>query len=50
MAAILEMPQYVAYQHIRKILFMLLLNTVQSLAVLTFCAQWMGLAALLCCF
>ena len=33
--------------HIRKILFMLLLNSVQSLTVLTFCAQWMGLAALL---
>ena len=44
MAAILEMPQYVAYQ---KMLFMLLLNSVQSLIVLTFCAQWMALAALL---
>ena len=33
--------------HIRKMLFMLLLNSVQSLTVLTFCAQWMGLAALL---
>ena len=28
-------------------LFMLLLNSVQSLTVLTFCAQWMALAALL---
>ena len=28
-------------------LFMLLLNSVQSLTVLTFCAQWMVLAALL---
>ena len=28
-------------------LFMLLLNSVQSLKVLTFCAQWMALAALL---
>ena len=44
MAAILEMPQYVAYQ---KMLFVLLLNSVQSLTVLTFCAQWMALAALL---
>ena len=44
MAAILEMPQYVAYQ---KMLFMLLLNSVQSFTVLTFCAQWVGLAALL---
>ena len=33
--------------HIRKMLFMLLLNSVQSLTVLTFCAQWMALAALL---
>ena len=33
--------------HIRKMLFMLLLNSVQSLTVLTFCAQWMVLAALL---
>ena len=30
-----------------KCFFMLLLNSVQSLTVLTFCAQWMGLAALL---
>ena len=30
-------------------LFMLLLNSVQSLTVLTFCAQWMALAALLLC-
>ena len=44
MVAILEMPQCVAYQ---KMLFMLLLNSVQSLTVLTFCAQWMSLAALL---
>ena len=41
MAAILDM------WHIRKMLFMLLLNSVQSLTVLTFCAQWMGLATLL---
>ena len=34
--------------HIRKMLLMLLLNSVQSLTVLTFCAQWMVLAALLC--
>ena len=47
MAAILEMPQYVAYPSIRKMLFMLLLNSVQGLTVLTFCAQWMDLAALL---
>ena len=40
-----KIPQYVAY--IRKLLFMLLLNSVQSLTVLTFCAQWMCLAALL---
>ena len=33
--------------YIRKMLFMLLLNSVQSLTVLTFCAQWMVLAALL---
>ena len=33
--------------HIRKMLFMLLSNSVQSLTVLTFCAQWMGLATLL---
>ena len=33
--------------HIRKMLFMLLLSLMQSLTVLTFCAQWMGLAALL---
>ena len=33
--------------HIRKMLFMLLLNSVPSLTVLTFCAQWMVLAALL---
>ena len=33
--------------HIRKMLFMLLLNSVQTLTVLTFCAQWMVLAALL---
>ena len=33
--------------HIRKMLFMLLLNSVQSLTVLKFCAQWMALAALL---
>ena len=32
--------------HIRKMLLMLLLNSVQSLTVLTFCAQLMGLAAL----
>ena len=36
-----------AMWHIRKMLFMLLLNSVQSLTVLTFCAQWMVLAALL---
>ena len=34
---------------IRKLLFMLLLNSVQSLTALTFCAQWMVLAALLLC-
>ena len=33
--------------HTWKILLMVLLNSVQSLTVLTFCAQWMGLAALL---
>ena len=33
--------------HIRKMLFMLLSNSLQSLTVLTICAQWMGLAALL---
>ena len=32
--------------HIGKMLFMLLLNSVQSLTVLTLCAQWMALAAL----
>ena len=44
MAAILEVPQYVAY---RKNVVYAFLNSVQSLTVLTFCAQWMGLAALL---
>ena len=44
MAAILQMPQYMAYQ---KNAVYALLNSVQSLTVLTFCAQWMGLAALL---
>ena len=44
MVAILEMPQYVAYQ---KNVVYALLNSVQSLTVLTFCAQLMGLAALL---
>ena len=34
-AANMEMPQYVAYQ---EMLFMILLNSVQSLTVLTFCA------------
>ena len=43
-AAILEMPQYVAYL---KMLLKLSLNSVQSLTVLTLCAQWMCLAALL---
>ena len=33
--------------HIRKMLLMLLLKSVQSLRVLTFCTQWMCLAALL---
>ena len=44
MAAILEMPQYVAYQKNVAFAFM---KSVQSLTVLTFCAQWMVLAALL---
>ena len=45
-AAILEMLQYVAYL---KMLFKLLvlLNSVHSLTILTFCVQWMCLAALL---
>ena len=44
MAAISEIPQYVAYQ---KNVVLYLLNSVRSLAVLTFCAQCMvGLAAL----
>ena len=33
--------------HISKVLFMLLLNSVQSLTILTFCAQWICLGALL---
>ena len=46
MEAILEMPQYVAYQ--KNVVYAFInLNSVQSLTVLTFCAQWMGLAALL---
>ena len=44
MPAILEVPQYVAYL---KMLFKVLLNSVQSLTTLTFCAQWMCLAAVL---
>ena len=44
MAAILELPQYVAYQ---KMLLMRLLNSAHSLTVITFCAQLMCLAALL---
>ena len=44
MAAILEMAQYVAY--LKMLLKLQLLNSVQSLTVLTFCAQWMCLAAL----
>ena len=43
--AILEMSQYVAYQ--KNVVYVFLSNPVQSLTVLTFCAQWMGLAALL---
>ena len=44
MEVILEMPQYVTYL---KMLFKPLLNSVQSLTILTFCAQCMCLAALL---
>ena len=44
MAAILEMPQYVAYQ---KNVVYAFIKLSASLTVLTFCAQWMGLSALL---
>ena len=44
MAAILKIPQYVAYQKNVAYAF----NSVESLTVLTFCTQWMCLAALLC--
>ena len=46
MAAILEMPQYVAYQKNVAYAFMFLLNSVQNLTVLTFCVLWVCLAAL----
>ena len=44
MAAILEMPQYVAYQ--KNVVYAFIKLSAKS-QVLTFCAQWMGLAALL---
>ena len=60
MVAILEMPQYVAYQKNVAYMFFFVFvfvclfvcfcfcffNSVQSLTVLTFCAQWICLAAI----
>ena len=44
MAAIFEMPQYVAYQ--KNVVYAFIKLSAKSHS-LTFCAQWMGLAALL---
>ena len=45
MAAILEMPQYLAYQK-KNVVYTFIKLSAKSNS-LTFCVQWMGLAALL---